>query len=382
MQSEKQSHNGFSSSDKERRSSQSAFAATRTQVQDGVAKICAEALGLNRVGIHDDWCELGGDSLVATRIISRVSETYGVELPLLVLFESPTVAELASVVVAAMRSEGRSSHWLVEIQGRGSRPPLFFVDARMGYRLLALELGPEQPVYVLPYDDMFDKRLDRSLEEVASDLVGRMRSLQPEGPYYLGGMCLAGRVAFAMAQEIYQQGEEVALLVMFDSPAIGYSAFGPNGHRLRGIATRIQFHCSNFFREGREDSYAKRLLWHIRNGVWKIGYEASHRLDRRLPYVANDSYRLMNRAGHAYHAAKAYPGRITLFRPMKSTSRSNPDLSLGWNRIAEGGVEVHEVSGEHTNFLRKPTVTQIAQELVVCLQQAQTKTCKLGDTCA
>jgi amino acid adenylation domain-containing protein len=342
------------------------YVAPRNQKEEQLADIWQKTLGIEKVGMTDNFFDLGGHSLLGARLFARIEKAFGKKLPLATIFRAPTVEKLAGLL-----SDEHSPNWLVEIQSGGSRPPFFFVHARMGYRLLARELGPEQPVYVLPYDDMFEDKLDRSLEQVAGDLVARLRSVQPEGPYYLGGMCLAGRVAFAMAQELYAQGQEVALLVIFDSPAPGYSALALNGNRWQNAAARVKAHLANFLQEDRESSYAKWVLWHVRNGLWKAGYQASHRLGRKLPFVAKDSYRLMSRAGHAYRSGGPYPGRITLFRPASSPLYRNPDPALGWSEIAVNGVEVHQVSGQHTSLLKEPSVTQIAQELADCLRRAQ-----------
>ena len=130
----------------------------------------------------------------------------------------------------------------------------------MGYRLLAQGLGPEQPVYVLPYDDVFNENFERSLRDISRELVSRMRAFQPQGPYFLGGMCLAGRVAYAIAQELFEQGEEVALLALFDAPAPGYPNLSSKGAKARFLTQKDQEASVQLLAAGRRGWYLQELV--------------------------------------------------------------------------------------------------------------------------
>ena len=243
----------------------------------------------------------------------------------------------------------------------------------MGYRLLAQELGADQPVYVLPYDDIFNDKLERSLVDIAKELVRRMRSFQPKGPYYLGGMCLAGRVAYAIAQEIYNQGEEVALLALFDAPAPGYPNLNSNGDRMRFLTQRIKKHLFNFSQQEGDGTFKNWVRWHAKNGTFKVSFKLSQLIGKPLPVVKDDTLRLMGRAVTAHRRNGRYPGSIAIFRPanLARMRYPDPDPSLGWSRIADGGTEVYEIPGGHTNFLKEPSVYNVAKALADCLRKAQ-----------
>ena len=348
-----------------------AFVGPRNQTEARLAEIWERVLGVSPVSVTDNFFELGGHSLLGSRLFAQVETVFGRKLPLATLFSAPTIELLAKSLGA-----DQSAHWLVEIQSGGSKPPFFFVHARMGYRLLAQELGPDQPVYVLPYDDMFDKKLERPLEEIAGELVSRMRSFQPKGPYYLGGMCLAGRVAYAMAQELHAQGEEVALLALFDSPAPGYPSLDSNGDRMKFLTQKVKKHLFNFSQqEGSDGSLRNWLRWHMKNGMWKASFKLSRVLGKPLPLVKSDTFRLMGRSASAYRPSGSYPGLVTLFRPANlGTMRyPDPDTTLGWKRMATGGADVYEVPGGHTNFLKEPAVHLVAKALAESLLKAQAR---------
>jgi thioesterase domain-containing protein len=118
---------------------------------------------------------------------------------------------------------------------------MFFVQARVGDQALAAERCPDQPFYVIPTDDLFVSDTERSLSALAVELAQRIRNYHPHGPYYLGGMCLAGRVAFAIACELRRQNQEVALLAIIDMSAPVYAQLS-RVSALRNFIGRLHWH--------------------------------------------------------------------------------------------------------------------------------------------
>src|SRR5262249_11903943 len=159
-----------------------------------------------RLGIHDNFFELGGHSLLALRLFTRIKAITGKELPLAILFEAPSVSKLAAV----LDREGWSPSWssLVAIQPSGSRPPFFFVHGHGGnvvrFRDLAHHLGPDQPFFGLQAVGLDGKQPAYTrMEEIAAHYLREIRAVQPAGPYYVGGFCFGGLVAFEMAQQLH-----------------------------------------------------------------------------------------------------------------------------------------------------------------------------------
>ena len=190
-------------------------------IEHRLARLWENVLGIERVGVHDDFFALGGHSLMAIRLFSQIEAEFGRKLPITLLFESPTIAHLAQ----ALRAE-QTADWstLVPIQSGGARPPLFLVHGFgggvVGYAELARGLGDDQPVYGLQAVGL-DGRTPphETVEEMAAHFVDVVRSQQSQGPYYLGGYCFGGIVAFEVARQLEAQGQPVALVAIFEGYA-------------------------------------------------------------------------------------------------------------------------------------------------------------------
>ena len=169
-------------------------------VEAQLAKLWADLLRFDIVGIHDDYFELGGTSLKAVDLFTRIEDQFGVKLPLTSLIEAPTVAQLACLIE---KPPGLRDS-LVLIRTGGNKPPLFLVHDGDGetmlYRNLALRLDPAQSVYGLqPYSHKNHPILHTRIAEMAAYHIGKMRTVQPHGPYLVGGMCAGGVIAFEIA---------------------------------------------------------------------------------------------------------------------------------------------------------------------------------------
>ena len=265
-----------------------------------------------------------------------------------------------------------SANWASSLGG--TKAPFFAVYARVGYRELSNKLGPDQPFYVLPYDNLFSKETARSLKDIAKDLAGRMRALQPKGPYYLGGMCLAGIVAFAIAVELHEQGQEVALLALLDAPAPGYRRRPSRRARLENFfAAHVTLHARNLIRLPFREKLAyvslfgTDVFWHFKVRRWRLVYQAYQKLGLTLPHALRNPFLLMGQAALGYEPPSSYPGRVTVFRPATRPIGRYHDLALGWGELATGGVDVHSVHGGHSDLLVLPQVAHLSRQLKKCL---------------
>ncbi len=292
------------------------FVAPRNAIEAKIARVWCEILGLERVGIHDNFFDLGGHSLLAARLAAKIEKKLGRELALAAIFRAPTVAELAEMFQPRKRRSKRPFPSLVAVQPKGTRPPFFCVHAIGGivyYRGLALALGPDQPFYGLQAQGLDGKRRPyETVEEMAAHYVREIREFQPEGPYHLGGYSFGGRVAFEMARQLRAQGQRTALLALFDTANFPLPL---RPTRLEFVRDRTRTHLDTWKRIG----MSEKLSYLLRRAATVIrltglavsrGYEALfHPLQRarRRVLEAND------RATRRY-VPKFYEGRVTLFR--------------------------------------------------------------------
>ncbi|MGB3440624.1 MAG: amino acid adenylation domain-containing protein [Actinophytocola sp.] len=175
----------------------------------------AELLGIETIGIDDDFFSLGGHSLLVGRLIGRIRAEFGVRLGIRAVFEAPTVATLAPRLTAHV-DEG-AFDTLLPLRTNGSRPPLFCVSPATGlawsYAGLLARL-PDRPLYGL---QLVGADRHAGVAEVAEELVRHIRTVRPSGPYHLLGASFGGLVAHEVAAQLEEQGHEVALLALLDS---------------------------------------------------------------------------------------------------------------------------------------------------------------------
>ena len=351
------------------RSPELAFVPPRDEVEFRLAKIWEETLKVSGVGATDDFFDLGGHSVLATALFARIEREFGKRLALSALFQAPTLEQMA----AMLREEHSASPSVLEVQpGDPSRPPFFFVQERMGYRHLGAELGPEQPVYLVRYDNLYTNRTERSLRDIAAELAEKVREVQPHGPYFLGGTCLAGWIAFSIASELLRQGEEVELLAIFDSFAPAYILERSSSVRWRRLAGHLKWHINNLIHADNQHRFTylsdrmRTLRWHLKTSLWWRAHSLYTRTGRPLPNILRQSAWLIAKAALTAGPPDPYPGRIVLFRPSERPKGALDDPYLGWRSISQQ-IELYEVPGDHKHLLLPPNVSSIGQQLRACL---------------
>jgi len=185
--------------------------------------IWEHVLGVAPIGAHDNFFMLGGQSLLAVRLIAAVSQTFGKPFPATRFFAGPTVAQMASVLVEGMDADTGSP--LVAMQTSGTKVPLFFIDGDLhggGHyvRSLARGLGDDQPLYALHMPGTNGRPFPRSIEEMALDYAALIEGVRPHGPYALGGFCSGALIAYEIARLFQAKGERVDKLIFVESGAM------------------------------------------------------------------------------------------------------------------------------------------------------------------
>ncbi|GAB3472884.1 amino acid adenylation domain-containing protein [Nocardiopsis coralliicola] len=213
-----------------------------------VCELFAEALGVDRVGVHDDFFELGGHSLLAVGLISRVRTVLGAEVAVPDLFRASTPARLVARADAGGGDAESAFGRVLPLRPTGTRPPLFCVHPAGGlawaYAGLLPHLHADQPVYGLQAPGMdpgaAEPRTPDSLTALADDYIAWMRAVRPEGPYRLLGWSFGGNLAHVIAARLSALGETVDLLALLDSapgaPRAAAGAAASGAHAALAIA--------------------------------------------------------------------------------------------------------------------------------------------------
>ncbi|MFF2542683.1 amino acid adenylation domain-containing protein [Kitasatospora sp. NPDC058063] len=196
--------------------------AARTPQESILCGLFAEVLGLEVVGIDDDFFDLGGHSLLAMKLLAKVRGALGTDPGMRALFETPTAAGLARRLDHGPAADALDV--LLPLRAGGDRPPLFCVHPAAGiswvYSGLLRHLGPEQPVYGLQARGLRGDA-PASVAEIAEDYVRQIRAVRPDGPYHLLGWSFGAVVAQEMAVRLRAEGAEVGLLALLDgAPAV------------------------------------------------------------------------------------------------------------------------------------------------------------------
>jgi len=346
---------------------------TRTQLEDVFATMWARIIGVEQVGLNDNFFEIGGDSLAAMELIAGIEQVTGHRLTLAALFQAPTIKQLAALI---KQDEPGWLPYIVPIQGSGSRPPFFCVEAGPRYLSLARRLGPDQPFLGLLHPRPEFPSRNSSVEAMAEFSVKSIRAVQPDGPYFLGGWCTAGLIAYEIAQQLRAQDQEVALLVLFDAVnpgrldklSITQATFAGADEFCR----KVWFHFRSMTQSNSGDLPAyflerlKNMGHTLTRRTWLARTRASL-LSGALRYDGADNMYL---TGRRYRPTPYY-GRVMLFRRSLRAISKYLDETLGWGKLIVGELRVIQIEGGHGDMLAEPQVRHTADALAACLRDLQ-----------
>lgn len=353
------------------------FVEPGTEIERRLVHIWEDVLHVNAVGIDDNFFDLGGHSILALRLMAKLQSKFGRKLPLTTLFHHGTIRGLASILEDTF---SQSSSPLIAMQSSGSNPPIFFVHVGSGeivcYVDLVRRLGNNQPFYGLQDPNLYsDSVTTMSIEERAALYIEAVRSVQPRGPYFLGGWSFGGLVAFEMARQFRGMGESVGLLALLDtgSPEFVRQMAGPGDDAsLLGIIAR-ELNLSVSDAELRPLALDMKLEF-LSARMKDTGFQwidSVQFLARQLAI-----FKSRNQVIQDYYPSP-YEGPITFFRADQeyvedATLRPEiaRDPTRGFSRLTAHPIEIHIVPGKHHQIAHEPGVQALADSLSACMQKA------------
>jgi len=367
------------------------YVAPRNAVETLLCELWEQILGVRPVGIRDDFMELGGNSLLATRLMTHVELHFGQQIPRSTWLSASTVEELARIIPE--RTNGELASPLVRMQaGSSSRKAFFFLHGQFnGWGLyckaLAPLLGPEQPLYALHPLPASDD-LPATVELMAKRYLSILRDVQPHGPYLLGGYCNGGLIALQIAQELHAHGEKVDLLVLIETLSRNHEFQAQRkltSFTGRFLKMRPTDELECFFRlcqlsadfRGLSSRKEAKALVRKASELLRVVKSASRLRQRSRPNAVsshppnlpasrdewtsekvNEHYR---RLVYGY-VPRPYAGRITVFRA-RDEKRLTDDPTLGWLRLAED-VDSHVIPGDHNGCIDLEENLSVVGELL------------------
>jgi non-ribosomal peptide synthetase component F/thioesterase domain-containing protein/acyl carrier protein len=340
------------------------YLAPRDELENSLVAIWEEVLGVRPIGVQTSFFKLGGYSLMIVRLFARINKALGTSLPITTIFNAPTVEQLADIV------RGRAYYSsLVPVRTGGTKPPFFMLHSYLLYQGIPGVLGPDYPFYGLRELDTDAK--DLTVDKRASLYLDAMRSIQPQGPYYIGGWCAAGPLVVETARQILASGESVGYLVLFDSWRPGYAAelareqAGTAEMSLRArLDRKYRFHRNQLSPLSQSQrlryvfSVVGNKLSSIRNRIylknWAFAEWFCRQFGLQLPhFMHNVSLTTLNSLKE-YRGVEPYMGSMTLIRAKEAPYIPGAKEHCGWDAIVKGGVEVAWAPGDHESMFLEP----------------------------
>jgi len=319
--------------------------------EERLAAIWSEILGVAPIGVEDSFLELGGDSMSAVALLSRVEAEFDRKLPLVSLFQRPTIAHLATLLQNDPAE--MADNTLVPLRTTGEATPLFCVHPAGGtvfcYLEFAKHLQQGCPVYGIQAQGLDGMQPPHdSLAAMATHYLEALKSVQPRGPYQICGWSSGGVLAFELACQLEDAGDSVSLLTLFDAgiprpgesfgehdivPMLGLMFPGESPDQIEALQQADPEQQMEFFRQRAE---VAQILFAGAAGT---------------------------QIQHVYDVFQANMAAVVAYQPRKHATPMHEDPLLGWGPWATAGVEVHEVPGNHLTMFQSPDVQQLTTTL-------------------
>jgi amino acid adenylation domain-containing protein len=343
----------------------------RDQLESTLLRIFRDLLKIDTIGVTDSFFRYGGYSLLTVQLFARIERELGVSLPISLLFDAPTVSDLARVI-----RSGVSPSVIVPIRPYGNSAPIFLIQSYLLYSAILEIVEPDRPVYGVR--EMGDEREPMSMEDRVRKFSQEILAVCPEGPLSLAGWCAAGSLTVEIARQLRESGHQVGLVALFDAECPGFTLPRGFGPRFSRLFQKVAFHVARIRRIPWPEkvTYIKEALIRNWDGLVEAFYGANLRtmiwLKRHfgisLSKTAFDTV-YASMSGFGELSIRPYPGKLNLFRAADIPNFSELDETLGWSSIAQEGVKVNFVPGDHVSMFKRPHNFGLAKRLQQDLQE-------------
>ncbi len=346
----------------------------KDDLEEKLLNIFREVLRNDQIGVTDSFFRYGGYSLLTVRLFSRIDKELHARLPISMLFDAPTVRDLARVI-----RRGIAPSVIVPIRPYGRWAPIFVVQSYLLYSAMLEIVETDRPVYGVR--ELGDEREPLSVEERARKFAAEIVAVHPTGPLYLAGWCAAGTLTVEIARQLRETGRDVALVALFDAERPGFTLPKGLSSWVSRFWKKALFHLGRIHRVPWRERFTYIYEALGRNWDWAVesyymaNYNSMLWLQKRFGLSLSEA--AFNNVYASLSALKdfsvrPYPGKLNLFRAADVPHFAENDATLGWSTIALGGVEVNFVPGDHVSMFKKPNVSSLAQHLQQELQRSET----------
>ncbi|MEM7379740.1 MAG: thioesterase domain-containing protein [Bacteroidota bacterium] len=330
------------------------------EVEEKLTELWKEVLNLETVGIRENFFDIGGDSLMSIQLIAKARDK-GIMLSPNQLFDHQTIESLAAFI---SDNKGQEEQWdyLVALRKEGTKAPLFCIHAGGGhvffYNKLTEHIDSDRPLYAIQPSGLYgDKQLHGSIEEMTSDYIRAMRSLQPVGPYNVMVYCFSAAVGHEMAIQMEQQGLDYNLIVV-DTMVRPWSLNSPDRLKLR-----ISGFIKRFFRNP-----FKSIRFMIEDRIWMIR-------PALIKWFGNDDQKALEtlrtnlvKVCLAYDW-KPHNTQISLILTKKPDERINTMILDSWKEEISADIKVLHTKGNHRTLFEKSDVPYVAKKIEECIRE-------------
>ena len=338
------------------------YVAPRTGTEKAVADIWQSVLKLNRVGIEDNFFDIGGHSLIAVQIMTRIEKKLGKKIPIAKLFQYPTVSLLSGFIT---KEDKENIKWksIVPIKKSGSKTPFYIVHGAglnvLTFNDLAARVSPDQPVFGLQGFGLDGEDIAiESISDIAKKYFEELIKHNPDGPFALGGYSIGGFIALEIARQLEQSGREVKLLAIFDTDADNCREMEP----WYVITPKVIKRYLPKFMGGKK-SLLEQIIYVFRERKLKVnkklGFHGQGETDAYYTLLDKLTKKYFDALHH--HRIEPVNFDIHLFKADFNDHYNNDDIYLGWPKYTIKEVKRYQVPGNHLTMMVPPNVKELGR---------------------